>query len=788
MALTIWFGADQHAEKKPTETLIYLFLNIQYSLHIGSLEVLDKTYPSRKNRKLGIRCAFSTFQLVSAKIVLMQSLERRLGLFSVVTISISSMIGSGIFVLPGIGFEITGPSLYLAFLLSAISIIPAAMSKAELATAMPTSGGTYVYLERTFGPLAGTISGLGLFLSILLKASFSLVGIGAYFAVLSSFPLLPTVLSFVFMIGLLNIFGIGKVSGFLTIVLFITVIGLSSICAFAIPSWDINNLEPLMTNGWKGLASATGLVFVSFAGVTKVAAIAEEVIEPEKNLPRGILLSLFLVTIIYCGTSLILAGSFPNSEIAGDLKPIYSLAKNIGGPLVGSLMAIVAVLTMMNTSNAGVLAGSRFPFAMARDSLLPKWLGAVHGKFLTPYVSIILSMIIIIIVLTTMDVAKIAKLASAFMILIYMLENIAVIVLRESRAQWYKPQYKSPFYPGLQILGIISSIVLLVSMGSLVLYAILAISVPSILIYFIYARKRTDRRGVIGLRKKRTDLIKPVVTNEFEIPVGLTRDAPVVVSLFGKESSPDMLVEMGVAMADDHNVEVVKILEIPEQMASSDFEEPTYVKSLRRRVKAMRQVLEKEIWFDSIVSHDVQKTILEISQRVHCKWLFVEWQGKKGALTFHNPIGWLKSHLHCNLATYRDVGIRYIRKVMAIISDDCNDKLVIDTANHLASVNNAEVTLVKFCNQQLAEEKKNYEKKYLENLFDKFDCKVNAMIICGESPVIAIQAETINYDLLILGGSDFNLVQRFKGSFDDKLMSQAACSVLSVHASSFPLE
>ncbi len=100
----------------------------------------------------------------------MQSLERRLGLFSVITISISSMIGSGIFVLPGLGFAMTGPSIYLAFLLSAICILPAAISKAELATAMPTSGGTYVYLERTFGPLAGTVSGLGLFLSILLKA------------------------------------------------------------------------------------------------------------------------------------------------------------------------------------------------------------------------------------------------------------------------------------------------------------------------------------------------------------------------------------------------------------------------------------------------------------------------------------------------------------------------------------------------------------------------------------------------------------------------------------------
>lgn len=109
----------------------------------------------------------------------MKALERRLGLSSVVAISISSMLGSGIFVLPGLAFLETGPSLWMAYLFSALCVLPAALSKSELATAMPTSGGTYVYLERTFGPLAGTIAGLGLWLSLLLKSAFALVGFDA---------------------------------------------------------------------------------------------------------------------------------------------------------------------------------------------------------------------------------------------------------------------------------------------------------------------------------------------------------------------------------------------------------------------------------------------------------------------------------------------------------------------------------------------------------------------------------------------------------------------------------
>ena len=383
------------------------------------------------------------------------------------------MIGSGIFVLPGIGFDITGPSIYLAFLLSSICILPAAVSKAELATAMPTSGGTYVYLERTFGPLAGTVGGLGLFLSILLKAAFSLVGIAAYFSVFSNFSLMPTTLTFLAIIVLLNIFGVGKVSNILTAVLFVTVISLLALCIFSLPSWNYENLTPSLPFGFKGLLSATGLVFVSFAGVTKIAAIAEEIKDPEVNIPRGILISLFLVTVIYCGVSLILAGNYQYQQIAGEIKPIYRLAYDVGGNVIGTIFAVVATLTMVNTSNAGILAGSRFPFAMARDNLVPNFLGKLHKKFLTPITSIILSGVVIGIVLLTMDVAKIAKLASAFMILGYMGVNLSVVVLRESRAQWYKPSYKTPLYPFIQVFGVLSGAALLISMGKLAFFAIL---------------------------------------------------------------------------------------------------------------------------------------------------------------------------------------------------------------------------------------------------------------------------------------------------------------------------
>ena len=722
----------------------------------------------------------------------MQSLERRLGPTSVTIISISSMIGSGIFVLPGIGIAATGPSLFIAFALSALVILPAAMGKAELATAMPTSGGTYVYIERTFGPLCGTVAGFGLFLSILLKASFALVGLGAYFVMISSFPFYPTILAFLTIIVALNILGVGKVSSFLGFFLGLTILGLLVLIAFSVPHWNLSYMQPLMPQGHQGLANATALVFVSFAGVTKVAAIAGEVKTPEKNLPLGILLSLFIVTLIYCGVAFTLSVVFSPQEMANEIRPIYILAERVGPKYFALLIAIIAVITMVNTSNSGVLAASRFPFAMGKDRLLPSFLGRLNRKFLTPIASILFSGALIAFMLLTMNVAKMAKLASAFMILIYLVENICVLVLRETRPQWYNPSYKAPWYPFLQLLGIASTLALLYFMGHLAVVAILSIAIPGVIFYFTYSINRTSRRGVVGIRSKRTDFIEERPRFQLDDLYQIKRRAQVVVGLFGKERSADMLVEMGVALAEHGHVEVASLIEIPEQTTPKDIvEEPKQIQSLRRRVGALAKDRNKEIHLDSVVTHDLAKAIYQIGQCVHCHWLLIEWRGKaRGALTIHDPVGWLKSHLHCHLATYKDAGIRYIKNLLVLLNGDRNDNIVLETAKHLATVYRANITLVRWVPKKMSKQDQEWNLKGMEHVIDtvyshssaRSQLKIRPLL--GEDLVQSVVDETIGYDLLILGGQNHSLFNSFFGAMDDRIIEKAACSVMAVHASS----
>ena len=716
----------------------------------------------------------------------MKALERRLGLGSVVAISISSMLGSGIFVLPGLAFLETGPSLWMAYLFSALCVLPAALSKSELATAMPTSGGTYVYLERTFGPLAGTIAGLGLWLSLLLKSAFALVGFGAYLSVFSELPLVYTSLSLLCLIVLLNIFGIGKVSGFLIVVVLLSVFGLFGLGTISTSTILRENFQPFLLEGVPGLVSATAMVFVSFAGVTKVAAIAEEIQKPEKNLPKGILMSLFLVTIIYCTTTFILAGNLTASELGGNLKPIYSLALKTGGEFIAIAAGVLGVLTMTSMANAGILAASRFPFAMGRDLLLPSAIGKLHPKFLTPVLSIILSGAIVAASILVLDVGKIAKLASAFMLLIYMFENVAVVVLRETRVQWYKPSYKAGLYPWMQIFGIISSLYLLFIMGFTSVTAIVGISIPGVIIFFLYSRKRMDRRGVVGIKGAKISTTKEDISDDkakLLQYVDLPEKAGVLVGLFGKEHSQDTLIGMGQAIAKDQTVEVVHLLEVPEQTVLSDLQDDSaQVKSIRRRIRAMVAEKGTKISFDPIVDHDILRTTFDIAEYLKIKWLVVEWVGRtRGAFTIHNPIGWLRDHLDCNIIAFRDNGIRYFKKIMVLLDKTRNDAVVVEACRELAGAYGAEVCFMRFIDEDYEDCNPDLEEAYFGKLLENFNRPYSTEILVCDHKKSSIVEMTAEYDLLVFAKPQFmSLKERIFGSIEDQLIGQAACSVVNI--------
>lgn len=726
----------------------------------------------------------------------MKKLERSLSLSSVIAISLGGMLGSGIFVLPGLAAAQTGPSVWLAYLLAAICVLPAALSKSELATAMPSSGGTYVYIERAFGPLFGTISGLGLWLSMLLKSSFALVGFGAYMLVLVDLDesyIKYIAIIFLAFIFVLNITGAKKVGRVQLYIVTVSVLFLIALSFFGLQNLDTELLTPFLTDGDKGLLYTIAFVYISYSGVTKVAAIAEEIKNPSKNLPLSMLASLTAITAIYVVVSFVLVSNIPVSELATDIKPIFTLADKLGGQTIGIIAAVVGVLTLISTANAGVLAASRFPFAMSRDNLLPGFMSKISEKFKTPVITIAVTCIGMLLVIVFLDVVKIAKLASAFKVMMFISVNMSVIILRETSAQWYKPKYKSPLYPWIQVFGIITGFFLLFYLGIVPLLAIGAIFLLGAIIY-AFSNKEITRRGVLRkyghkpalylfYTKKKQEEIETKRTEEIDknLDGSLNPDAGVVVPLLGNEQSAEMLVEIAAAINKRHTIQTVNITEVPNQTFLDAFmkDDPKTL-SLERRIAGLSKSKGIEVDFEAVVTHELSNTIGQLSSQINCDWLVMGWNGRAhSGILVSNPIGWLLTNIKSDFALFKDNGVRYISKVLLALRPGRKDKNFLAVAERICSFYGAELTLLHVVSEQTSDHEVEKIKKNSLSLTAKIKTKSQLKILKNNDPIETISTQSAGYDLLILGTPQKdNWISVLFGTGKDKFTEKSACSVL----------
>jgi len=727
----------------------------------------------------------------------LKKLERSLSLTSVIAISIGGMLGSGIFVLPGLAAAKTGSSVWLAYLLAAVCILPAALSKSELATAMPSSGGTYVYIERAFGPVFGTIAGIGLWLSLLLKSSFALVGFGAYLSILISIdPELTkyVAVAFLLLILLLNIFGVKKVGKVQIVIVAISLTSLILILFFGLPEASSGLMFPFLTDGNMGLASTVAFVYISYAGVTKVAAIAGEIKNPAKNLPRAMILSLLIMTSIYVLVTFTLVGNIPLDSLKTDLKPIYTIANLLGGTYVGYIAAVVGVITLISMANSGVLAASRFPFAMAMDKLLPRFMSTIHSKYLTPVVTIIMTCVTMALVIIFLDVEKIAKLASAFMVMMFILVNVSVIILRETAAQWYNPSYNSPLYPFVQIFGIISGIVLLVFLGLMPFLAILVIFALGLVIYYFFG-KNAIRTGVLRnyghrpalylfyTKKSRQEKLKRRQKRKQNVNLdgNLVSEAGVVVPLLGNENSPEMLVEIGAAINKKEKLQTVNVTEVPNQTFLEVFQlENPKIASLERRISGLAESRNIDIDFEAVVTHDLSSTIQQLSDQTHCDWLVMGWNGRAhNGILVSNPIGWLLTNIDSDFALFKDNGVRNISKVLLALRPGRKDKNFIAVADRICQFYNASLTLLHVVSEKMGKESTYQIEQTSLELLKKVVSPNEIIIINSDDSIETISKTSASYDLLILGTPQKdNWKSVLFGTGKDKYTEKSACSVL----------
>ena len=406
------------------------------------------------------------------------------------------MISSGLFVLPSLAAAKAGPAALLAYLIAGLLAIPAMLSVAELSTAMPRAGGSYYFLARALGPAGGTVTGMATWLSLVMKDAFALVGMSAYLAIVIDVPAKPTAVALIAAFTFLNVVGskasanvqMALVGFVLTVLAWFLLWGLPEV-----GSGD-GQLEPFFDGGASGFIGAVGLVFVSYGGLTKVASVAEEIEDPSRNIPLGMVLSLLVSTVVYTLGVLVAVATIPRDALHDDLAPIHSAAEAVM-PSVGAWFVVVAALAAFaSAANAGILAAARYPMAMSRDGLMDSTFQIV-SRFGTPIRGVLVTGMGMALIVVVFGAGSIAKLASAFVLLTLGLVNLAVIVLRSSRISSYAPGFRAPLYPYLQLFGIGLALYLIIELGWLPIILITASVAVALLWYRVRGRERANQHG-----------------------------------------------------------------------------------------------------------------------------------------------------------------------------------------------------------------------------------------------------------------------------------------------------
>ncbi|WP_135365430.1 amino acid permease [Halosimplex halophilum] len=577
----------------------------------------------------------------------MKSLERDLGLPTVLAISIGAMIGSGIFILPALALETAGPSVVLAYLLAGVLVLPAALSKSEMATAMPEAGGTYIYIERGMGPLLGTVAGVGTWFSLAFKGGLALVGGVPYLLIAFDLPVKPVALALAAVLILVNLLG-AKQTGRLQVVIVVAMLAaLSWFVVGSAASVQQTNFEPFFTGGAGGLLAATGLVFVSYAGVTKVASIAEEVEDPDRNIPLGILGSLGFTTLLYVLIVAIMVGVTDAGVVADSAVPVADAARATVGTLGVGAVVLAAVLALVSTANAGILSSSRYPFAMARDGLVPESLAAVSERFGTPATSITLTGGVLLALIAFVPIREIAKLASAFQILVFILINLTIVAFRKGEME-YDPSFESPLYPWTQAFGVLGGVVLITQMGGTAILGAVVITVGSVAWYVAYARPRIQREGAatdVVRRRVGEDLLaetEDAITGEtYEVLVALTSEV-------SREREAALLrMAADIVRPHDGRVVVVWFEEVPDQApleTAVETQSPAEVR-FEDRTDDLAVDLDVDVDVGEIVSHDTKHAIVNFAEHRRVDMILAEHERLRlRSRLVGDPIDWVVRH------------------------------------------------------------------------------------------------------------------------------------------------
>jgi amino acid transporter len=574
--------------------------------------------------------------------------SRDLGLFDATMLGVGAMIGAGIFVLTGIAAGEAGPASLLAFGLNGLVTLLTAFAYAELASAIPRAGGGYSFVRIAFPGAAGFVAGWMLWFAYTVACSLYALGFASYFweffqkytpgltgGVFGFVGKHPALLLVTLCVGIffvwINARGTevtGKAENALTlsklVVLAIFVFfGLVQI--FREPSGTLEQFTPFFPEGLGGVLVAMGLTFIAFEGYDLIATVAEEIKEPERNIPRATFISLGVTVIIYLlilfvSLAAIDSGDLLSWQVLGKFKETAIVRAAEGFmPAIGvAVIVIGGLLSTMSALNATVMAASRVAFSMGRDLLLPKRMSTIHAERRTPHIAIITTGVILLAMAMTLPIEAVGSAASLIFLLTFALVNLSVIALRRKFPEIPR-KYRVPFYPVVPILGFALNIFLAVyqfNFQPIAWYITVGWIAVGLLLYYAVFEKRAAVMEPQVLMLSRPEAIPDQETS-------------VLVALHNPETVEALLhLACPVARQRDTRLIAVSIVEVPRQIPIHEGMRFVHHKeSLLNRAKKCAAERGINLETDLVIAHQAYDGMLAAIDRHKAEALVMGWKG-----------------------------------------------------------------------------------------------------------------------------------------------------------------
>ncbi len=394
--------------------------------------------------------------------------------------------------MPGLAYAKAGPAVIVCYFLAGLLSLPGMLSIAEMTTAMPKAGGDCFSVIRSLGPGVGTVAGLLSWFALAMKSAFALVGMSVFTVLVVGIDIHIIAVAFCLAFIAINLVGIkgagrtqvGLVAGLLLLMALFVILGLNKV--------KVDNLVPFAPHGLAGIFFTTGFVFVSYTGLLKIASVAEEIKDPMRNIPLGMIVSLLVVSIFYTFMVFITTGVLEGDKLSRSLSPISDAAEVFMGEPGKIALSIAAILAFLSTANAGIMTAARSLVPLSQDGLLPEKLGRINARFGTPHNALLVTGLFVLVSLF-LKLEILVEAASIVLILTNILACLSVIILRESRIQNYRPSFRVPLYPWMQIAGIVGFCFLILEMGKEALFVSFLLIIAGVFVYWFYGRIRTNR-------------------------------------------------------------------------------------------------------------------------------------------------------------------------------------------------------------------------------------------------------------------------------------------------------